>query len=154
MTDNFEIKKLKKTDPIPYDLLLAADPPKSNIDKYITDSVIYIAIEAGLTVGCLALFKTHNDTVEIKNISIQNNHQRKGLGTLLLQYAIDQAKSSGFKKVVIGTGNSSIGQLYLYQKVGFRITNIVHNFFVENYELPIIENGIECRDMIVLTKAL
>src|SRR5690606_12861387 len=100
------------------------------------------------------LCKTDNETIEIKNISVQSSYQGKGLGTLLLKHAIDKAKSSGFKRIVIGTGNSSIGQLYLYQKAGFRITQIKRDFFRTNYDEPIIENGIECRDMIVLMKEL
>lgn len=76
------------------------------------------------------------------------------IGIILLNYAIEKAKSSGYKKILIGTGNSSINQLYLYQKVGFRITSIKADFFTENYNKPIVENGIECRDMIILTKEL
>jgi hypothetical protein len=41
-----------------------------------------------------------------------------------------------------------------WTEVGFRITNIKADFFKENYNEPIIENGIECRDMIVFTKDL
>lgn len=154
MIEDYEIKELEKTDLIPYDLLLMADPSKTNIDTYIFDSVIYTANKAGLTIGCYVLCMTDNQTIEIKNISVKSDYQGKGLGTSLLNDAIDKATSKGFKKIVIGTGNSSIGQLYLYQKAGFRITKIIQDFFRENYPDPIIENGIECRDMIVLTKDL
>jgi ribosomal protein S18 acetylase RimI-like enzyme len=50
----------------------------------------------------------------------------------------------------VGTGNSSIGQLALYQKCGFRITGIDYNYFIRHYDEPIFENGIPCRDMIRL----
>jgi ribosomal protein S18 acetylase RimI-like enzyme len=68
------------------------------------------------------------ETVEIKNIAIAEKHQGKGLGTILLNDALDRSKLKGFKKVIIGTGNSSVGQLHLYKKVGFRITDIKPNF--------------------------
>jgi len=154
MMREFEIKELKNTDEIPYNLLEQADPSKVNIDKYIFNSWIYTADKAGLTLGCYVLFSVDDETVEIKNISIHADHQGKGIGTLLLKDAMEKAKSRGFKKVIIGTGNSSVGQLYLYQKVGFRITSIISDFFKDNYGDPIIENGIECRDMLVLTKEL
>ena len=51
--------------------------------------------------------------------------------------------------VEIGTGNSSLDQLALYQKLGFRITGIVAGFFYD-YPKPIVENGIACRDMVRL----
>lgn len=65
--------------------------------------------------------------------------------------AIEQAKREGYQKIEIGTGNSSIHQLALYQKCGFRITGIDQDFFIRNYEEEIYENGIQCRDMIRLT---
>ncbi|WCN36270.1 hypothetical protein [Aneurinibacillus uraniidurans] len=35
--------------------------------------------------------------------------------------------------VEIGTGNSSIGQLALYQKCGFRIIGVDRDFFIKHY---------------------
>ncbi len=51
----------------------------------------------------------------------------------------------------IGTGNSSVNQLSLYQKCGFRITGIEHDYFTKHYEEEIVENGLLCRDMIRLS---
>jgi len=149
MTDELELRELKKTDPIPYDLLLTADPDRRNIDKYIFGPGVYAVYKQEEIIGCYVLCKADAETIEIKNIAIRTDHQNKGLGTALLNHALLQATSGGFRKITIGTGNSSIGQLYLYQKVGFRITGVLRDFFRENYEAPIIENGIECRDMIV-----
>jgi ribosomal protein S18 acetylase RimI-like enzyme len=151
---DLEIKELKNLDLIPYELLLLADPSKVNVNQYIFNSSVYTAHQAGQMVGCYVLYKRDHKTIEIKNVSVLSDYQGKGIGTRLLHDAIDKAKLNGFKKIVIGTGNSSVGQLYLYQKVGFRITEILPDFFKKNYADPIIENGIECRDMIVLTKEL
>ena len=59
--------------------------------------------------------------VEIKNIAVREDRQGQGLGKKLLQEAIRVAKNKGYERIEIGTGNSSIGQLALYQKCGFRI---------------------------------
>lgn len=154
MSHTIKIEELQRGENIPYDLLISADPSKMNIDKYIFDSSIYAAFIEEQVIGCYVLYPVDKDTVEIKNIVVDENHQGKGIGTILLNDAIEKSKSMKFKTLVIGTGNSSVGQLYLYQKAGFRITNIKSDFFTENYDQPIIENGIECRDMIVLTKQL
>lgn len=53
--------------------------------------------------------------------------------------------------LVVGTGNSSFDQLALYQKCGFRMKGIIEDYFIEHYEEPIFENGIQCRDMIRLS---
>lgn len=154
MKDEIVVRELKNKETIPYNLLLIADPSKSNIDKYLSDSIVYMADFKGQTVGCYVLCNAGGEITEIKNIAVDEKFQGKGLGTFLLHDAIKRAKWSGFKKIIIGTGNSSIGQLYLYQKVGFRITDIKADFFKTNYNQPIIENGIECRDMILLTRDL
>lgn len=154
MTDEIIIRELKDKETIPYDLLLIADPSINNIHKYVSDSVVYTADFKGQTVGCYVLYNVDKETTEIKNIVVDEKFQGKGIGTILLNDAIERAKLSELKKIIIGTGNSSIGQLYLYQKVGFRITDIKADFFKINYSEPIIENGIECRDMIILTREL
>jgi ribosomal protein S18 acetylase RimI-like enzyme len=152
--NDFLITELQKTNKIPYDLLLIADPSKDNIDKYIFNSIIYEANSNGQTIGYYVLCPVDNEVIEIKNIVIDEKHQGKGFGAILLYDAIDKSRLKGFRKIIIGTGNSSTGQIHLYQKVGFRITDVKSDFFKENYSELIFENGIECRDLIVLTKEL
>lgn len=152
--NNLLIRELQKTDVIPYDLLLQADPSKEIIDRYLLHSTIYIATLNDQTIGCYVICEVAQKIVEIKNISIDETQQRKGYGTMLLNDAIQRSRSKGFQKIIIATGNSSLHQLHLYQKLGFRITEIKADYFTNNYPGPIIENGIICRDMIILTLIL
>lgn len=154
MVSNLVIIKLQEADKIPYDLLLLADPSRENVDKYIFNSAIYLANSNGSSIGCYVLCPLDNNTIEIKNIAVAIRHQAKGLGTHLLHDAMEKSKIDGFKKIVIGTGNSSTRQLNLYQKLGFKITAIKSDYFRDNYDEPIFENGTQCTDMIVLTKEL
>lgn len=71
-----------------------------------------------------------------------------------MNHAIQEAKHLGFKTLEIGTGNSSIGQLALYQKCGFRITGIDRDFFIRHYSEEIYENGMQVMDMIRLSQDL
>lgn len=64
------------------------------------------------------------------------------------------ARGQGAKTLEIGTGNSSLNQLGLYQKCGFRIIGVDKDFFTRHYEDEIVENGIICRDMIRLSMDL
>lgn len=148
------ITQLSDQSSIPYELLLLADPSREIIDTYIFDSRLFIATAEGETIGCYVLSQVDQATVEIRNIAVREPHQRKGIGKLLLADAIRRSKLEGFQTIVIGTGNSSLGQLYLYQKSGFRISAIRPDFFTQRYKEKIIENGIECRDMIVLSREL
>lgn len=100
--------------------------------------------------GVYVLFPLSETTVEIKNIAVAENVRGQGYGRQLLQHALAESARRGFEFVEIGTGNSSLGQLALYQKCGFRLYAIDKDFFRKNYPEPIVENGIECRDMIRL----
>ncbi|MNE59655.1 putative N-acetyltransferase YvbK [compost metagenome] len=105
-------------------------------------------------IGVYALLPLDNGVAEIKNIAVHNDCQGKGIGKLLLNNAIQVASEKQFETLIIGTANSSVGQLYLYQKCGFEIASIKKNFFLENYPDPIFENGIQCKHMIIPAKNL
>lgn len=59
--------------------------------------------------------------MEIMNIAVAEHLQGKGIGKKLLRHAVETAKGYGMSKLEVGTGNSSVSQLALYQKCGFRI---------------------------------
>lgn len=148
------IRLLEKDEKIPYDLLLLADETIEAIDKYIHQSDIYVFELENKMIAVFALQTISSDTVEIKNIALDTAFQGQGIGQELLKDAISRAKEKGFKKIIIGTGDAGIKQLYLYQKVGFEIYEIKHRFFINNYPEPIFENGIQLKHMIVLKKDL
>ncbi|WP_212003217.1 GNAT family N-acetyltransferase [Chitinophaga sp. HK235] len=139
---------------MPYDLLLLADPSIDMINTYISGSYVYIALLEKARVGVYVLLPLDNEKVEVKNIAVHEAWQGRGIGKYLLQDAAVKARSLGFTTLVIGTGNSSVAQLYLYQRSGFDITAIHRNFFIEHYTTPIYENGIQCKHMIMLEKPL
>lgn len=145
-----DIRLLNSSDSIPIDLLLLADPSVNIIRQYVSNGECYIARYNDITIGVLVLIKINIDTYEIANIAVREDFQRKGIGKKLIQFAIDAAKVRSAKSIEIGTGNSSIYQLILYQKCGFRISGIDPDFFTTHYTEPIYENGIQCRDMIRL----
>lgn len=92
--------------------------------------------------------------MELVNIAVKESEQGKGLGKQLVIHAIEVAKSKGYRTIEVGTGNSSIGQIALYQKCGFRITGVDIDFFIRHYSEAIFENGIQCRDMVRFSQDL
>ena len=84
------------------------------------------------------------------NIAIKEEVQGRGWGKVLLNFAIEEAKKRKAKDLWIATGNSSIGQLALYQKMGFEMADIRWNHFIDNYPEAIWENGIQCKHMLIL----
>ena len=152
-----ELLKIKKVDTdqeIPFALLELADPSSKQIKDYLNSGQCYVAKLDSQTIGVIVLVEITPNIGEIKNIAVSELFQGKGYGKVLLKYAEKISRELNYEKLIIGTGNSSIGQLALYQKVGFEISHLEKNFFIKNYEEPIFENGIPCKHMIVLEKKL
>lgn len=146
----FSIKLLTDKSLYPYDLLLLADPSIEAIKQYLSQGECYIASIQQEILGVIILQKTKNFTFEIKNVSVSPKYQKKGIGSKLISYCILQAKAKHAKQIEIATGNSSIYQLALYQKLGFKIQSIQKNYFLKYYPNPIFENRIQCTDKIIL----
>lgn len=148
------IKEIKSIDEAPMDLLLLADPSEELIREYLSKGICYTAEKNGQLVGVILIVYKIPDNAEVMNIAVKEEFQKQGIGREILTYIQKELKNKGVKALEIGTGNSSIFQLLLYQRCGFRITKIDFDFFRKNYPEPIYENGIECRDMLRLTMEL
>ena len=145
------IRELLEQETAPFDLLLLADPSREMVEEYIAVGECRVAEVAGEIVGVYVLAKLDSETMEIMNIAVDERMHGRGIGKKLLSDAIQTAKGLGYRTLEIGTGNSSINQLALYQKCGFRMQSIKKDFFIDHYEEAIFENGIQCRDMIRLS---
>ena len=150
------IEKISDRDNLPYQLLLLADETTDAIDKYIYDSAVYIAKEnAGdEPIGVYALQQVNTATIEIKNMAVCKTFQNKGIGRLLINSAVAQAKEDGYSEIIVGTADAGTRQLRFYKNNGFEIFDIKKDFFVNHYPQPIYEYGTQLRDMIMLRKQI
>lgn len=123
------VRQLYENEKIPYHLLLLADETIEAINKYVHRSDIYVNERGHQIVGVSVLQPISNDTVEIKNIAVDTQWQGQGIGTFLLREVTAEARAKGFNKIVVGTGDAAIKQLYWYQKEGFEIFEILERFF-------------------------
>lgn len=148
------IRAIAPGEELPMELLLLADPSPEMIASYIYQARVYVAEKDERLIGVYALTLTEPGRPEIRNLAVAEDFQGQGIGKLLLRHAIERARENGAERLLIGTGNSSVGQLYLYQKMGFEITAIRKNYFVQHYPAPLTENGIPCRHMLMLEMEL
>ncbi|MEK4511956.1 GNAT family N-acetyltransferase [Paenibacillus anaericanus] len=146
-----KISLLEDIKDAPWDLLLLADPSSELIEEYLSRGQCFVTLIHDEIVGVFVLIRTRPETMELVNVAVRDDFQGKGIGKQLVLSAIDKAKEQGAKTIEIGTGNSSMHQLALYQKCGFRITGVDRDFFIRHYEEEIYENGIQCIDMIRLS---
>jgi ribosomal protein S18 acetylase RimI-like enzyme len=139
---------------LPFPLLLQADPSMESISEYIHRSTSIVATISNEIVGICCLLHTRPFTYEIVNISVHEDHQKRGIGKNLIEHAIQTATQTGAKCIEIYTGNSSIHQLSLYQRLGFELTGVEKDYFLRHYEEKIMENNIQCKHLLRLVLRL
>lgn len=147
----FQINKLSKITDEHWRLLLLADPSKRLVKQYLKLGEAFEVRKDNQLVAIIVIQKITPAKLEIKNIAVDPKFENRGIATQLLHYVLHWAKQHHYEQIQIGTGSTSFKQLYLYQKVGFRVTRVIKDFFLENYSRPIYENGLTLRDMIILS---
>ncbi len=130
------------------DLLLSADPDKKAVLSYTSGSVVLVCTDNDIFVG-IAVLLEKPEVFELKNIAVLQEYRGKGIAKSMIAKVKQLAKELGATILEVGTGNSSLSQLALYQKCGFRMHSIERDFF-GSYAEPIVENGIRCIDMVRL----
>jgi heme-degrading monooxygenase HmoA len=138
-------------DTVPWDLLLSADPSRERIQAYLAGGELLVARSSDGIVGAAVWTSTAAREGELMNIAVASVAQRQGVATGLVGQVVARARATGLSRLVVGTGNSSLGPLALYRRTGFRLSAVDFNYFPRHYPEPIYEDGVPCLDRIRLT---
>lgn len=143
-----DIRKVTETKKEYIDLLLLADEQENMVDKYLERGEMFILDDNGVKAECVVT-KESDGIYELKNIAVKPYCQRKGYGKGLIEFLFSHYTDC--KTMLVGTGDiPSI--LSFYKKCGFTESHRIENFFTDNYDHPIYENGIQLVDMIYLKR--
>ena len=134
----------------PMALLLLADPSEDKIRAYLPGSRCFVASNGAEMVAACVVKPLGGGCHELMSIAVPPTHQKQGHGAALLQWVIAFFRKAGAHQLEVGTGSFGY-QLAFYQRYGFRVSSIERDFFVNNYPLPTIEDGIALLDMLRLT---
>jgi GNAT superfamily N-acetyltransferase len=130
-------------------LLLLAEPSEPSLRwslRHMADTV-YRADVDGQLVGAATL-RWNDQPPEILELAVADVQQGRGLGRRLLAWLADEARRRGKWQLVVGTPNSSLGNIAFYQKCGLRMDYVRRDYF--RYERqPSFENGMQRRDLLV-----
>ena len=142
-----KIAKIEKEKERFMDLLLLGDEQESMVHKYLTRGELFALYDDDLkTVSVVT--QEEEGVYEIKNIATYEKEQGKGYGSLMLKYIIENYKNK-CGALLIGTGDDD-KIISFYKKFGFIYSHTVKDFFVDNYDHEMFENGKQLRDMIYL----
>lgn len=130
-------------------LLLLADEQENMIDRYLDRGTLYALYDPEVRAVCVVTDEG-NGILEIKNLAVASEHQRKGYGRTLVDF-IRRRYAGEYRVLQVGTGDSPL-TVPFYEACGFQKTHIIKNFFVDYYDHPIFEGGKQLVDMIYLQK--
>lgn len=132
-------------------LLLLADEQESMIDRYLERGTMYV-LEDGEAVAECVVLPVGDGVLEIKNLAAAQEYQRMSYGRALVEFVAEKYRGE-YSVLQVGTGESPL-TLPFYERCGFEYSHRVPNFFTDNYDHPIIECGVQLRDMVYLRRTL
>lgn len=133
------------------DLLLLADEQESMIDRYLEQGDLYALYDEELKAVCVVT-QVDEFTCELKNIAVYPQYHRQGYGKMLISY-VSKRYEDKYKTMLVGTGETP-STLSFYNRCGFEISHRIKNFFTDNYNHLMFEDGVQLIDMIYLKKDL
>lgn len=139
---------------IPYQLLLLADETIEAINQYIFDSDIYLLNDDIQDIAVMALYHNSSTELEIKNMAVIESYRSQGIGSVLIDKAKEIARENGYTILTVGTSDTGFQQIKFYEKNGFIKKGVRKDFFIENYAVPMYENGLLMCDMVILAHDL
>lgn len=81
---------------------------------------LLIASRGGRPVGCAALRDLGGGICEMKRMYVEPDQHGKGVGRLLAERLIAEARAAGYRSMRLDTSRNQLPAIALYEKLGFR----------------------------------
>lgn len=150
------------------ELLLLADEQWDMVERYLYRGEMFVLVDGTAdaadmddqstpALGCMVVTDEGVDAdgahvAEIKNLAVAPEVQRSGYGRMLVEFAARHYVAT-HDVLQVGTGDSPL-TLPFYEACGFVRSHVVSGFFLDHYDHPIIEAGIQLIDMVYLRREL
>lgn len=146
-----KIREVKENKKQYLSLLLLADEQEDMIDRYLDRGTMYVLEDEGVKGECVVTDEG-NGVLEIKNIATEPNHQRRGYGKALVTFIAETYRTQ-YCILQVGTGDVP-STVRFYEACGFYRSHRIKNFFVDHYNHPIYEDGVQLIDMVYLRRKM
>ena len=134
------------------DLLLLADEQVEMVERYLDRGRMFVLEDGGEIIAECLVTDEGSGVLEIKNIAVKPQFQGKSYGKAIIDFLV-RMFSKNYSVLQVGTGDSPM-TIPFYEKCGFVRHHVVKDFFIENYDHPIIEAGVQLRDMVYLRREI
>lgn len=135
-------------------LLLVGDESERMIRSYLDRAELYVCHRYGLfgsPIAVCAVTDEGDGVFEVKNLAVDAAFRGRGHGRRMLAAMAWRCRCGRW--LTLGTGETP-STLAFYRSCGFSEYGRIAGFFTDNYDRPIVEEGVTLRDMILLRKRL
>lgn len=95
------------------------------------DTLFVVVLENNTILGYSGMYCSLPEG-EITNVAVAPSRHNQGIGRMLLNYLLNQAKEKGICRVILEVRISNENAIHLYESMGFQNCGIRKNF----YEMP------------------
>lgn len=85
----------------------------------VEETTFALAYLGKTPVGCSAIRPLSLENIKLKRFYIDSIYRKKSIATKLLKFLEKEAKGSGFKTILLETGNEQPEAINLYRKNGY-----------------------------------
>jgi len=146
---NIRIITEHKKDFLP--LLLLGDESESQINKYLECGELFALYDGDLKSVCVVTDES-GGILEIQNLATDEQYQRQGYASNLIDHVVEYC-ASRYDRIILGTGDIP-RTLAFYERRGFVVTHRLPDYFTENYDHPMIEDGVLLKDKVYLERKM
>ena len=129
-------------------LLLLGDEQEDMIRLYLDRGTLLALYDGGRLRTVAVVTDEGGGVFELKNLATEPRSQGRGYGRAMVEEIIRSCRGHG-TRLLVGTGDSPL-TVPFYERLGFRESHRVQNFFTEHYDHPIYEAGRQLVDMVYL----
>lgn len=133
-------------------LFSEADDSETEIAGYRELGDVLVALDGGEIVGHVQIVPSAGkDIFEVKSLAVQENRRSQGIGTVLIKAALSHCRERQAKVVLVATAAASTDALKFYQRLGFRISRVIRDFYGPARGYRSLQlNGIPLLDEVIL----
>ena len=134
-------------------LFVMAEDSAEALDSYLDAGEVLVAVAGGRVIGHLQLIDTSEPPgSEIKNMAVESAYRRRGIGSKLVEAAVELARARHLPTLTVATAAADIDNLRFYQRLGFRMRSVERDAFTPaaGYPPHTRVDGIDLRDRVWL----
>ena len=91
-------------------------------------STLFVALDGDVIVGYLCVWLVAGEA-EIHNVATDVQHQRRGVGTFLLNEVFQWLRTEGVERVLLEVRASNVAAIQLYQRWGFETSSCRKGYY-------------------------